>query len=56
MKRLHSFIRLPATQRSLLIRAALLLWATRLGNGYEPPERDQLNCGNESWLTPKCAT
>jgi Transglutaminase-like superfamily len=31
MKRLHSFIRLPATQRSLLIRAALLLWATRLG-------------------------
>jgi hypothetical protein len=31
MKRLHSFIRLPATQRSLLIRAALMLWATRLG-------------------------
>lgn len=31
MKRLHSFIHLPATRRSLLIRAALLLWATRLG-------------------------
>lgn len=31
MKRLHSFIRLPAPQRWLLIRAALLLWATRLG-------------------------
>lgn len=31
MKRLHSFIRLPATQRWLLIRASLLLWATRIG-------------------------
>lgn len=31
MKRLHSFIRLPATRRCLLIRVALLLWATRLG-------------------------
>jgi Transglutaminase-like superfamily len=31
MKRLHRFIRLPATQRWLLIRAALLLWSTKLG-------------------------
>jgi Transglutaminase-like superfamily len=31
MKRLHSFIRLPATKRWLLIRAALLLGVMRLG-------------------------
>jgi hypothetical protein len=29
---------------------------TNRQNGYEPPKRDQLNCGNESRLAPKYAT